>query len=198
MFLNFACFLLRALLSLRYKVKVTGLEKLTPDALNRKGGILFMPNHSAHMEPLLLFLLLWPRYKMRPLVVEYIYRMPILTPLMKLVNALQVPDFEMSVNQLKIRRGEKAMDNIVQELKKKQNFLVYPSGGLKRTAKEIIGGASGVHSILQKCPEANPVLIRTTGFWGSSFSPAIEGRTPDITKIIFQGIKTILKNGKHQ
>ncbi len=195
MFWNFACFLARALLSLRYKVKLVGLEKLTPEALNRKGGIIFLPNHTAHMEPLLLFLILWPRFKMRPLVVEYIYRKPILKPLMKIVDAMQVPDFEVSVNQLKIRRGEKVMNEIVEDLRKGRNFLVYPSGGLKRSAKEILGGASGVHSMLQKCPEANPVLIRTTGFWGSTFSPAIEGRTPDIAKIIFDGIKTILKNG---
>lgn len=195
MFWNFACFVLRAILSLRYKVKLVGLEKLTPKAFTRKGGIIFLPNHTAHMEPLFLFLILWPRFKMRPLVVEYIYRMPILTPLMKLVNALQVPDFEVSVNQIKIRRSEKAMDNIVSDLKKGRNFLVYPAGGLKRSAKEVLGGASGVHSMLQKCPEANPVLVRTTGLWGSTFSPAIEGRTPDIGKVIFQGIKTILKNG---
>jgi long-chain-fatty-acid--[acyl-carrier-protein] ligase len=195
MFWNFVCYVVRALLSLRYKVKVVGLEKLTPQAFNRKGGILFLPNHSAHIEPLLLFLILWPRYKMRPLVVEYIYRVPVLTPLMKIVNALQVPDFEASVNQIKIRRGEKAMDNIVQDLKQGLNFLVYPSGGLKRSAKEILGGASGVHAMLQKCPEANPVLIRTTGLWGSTFSPAIEGKTPDIGKMIFKGIKTIIKNG---
>ena len=192
---NFVCFLGRAILSLRYKIKLVGLEKLTPEALNRKGGILFLPNHSAHLEPLILFLVLWPRYKMRPLVVEYIYRKALLRPFMKIVDALQVPDFEASVNQLKIRRGEKVMNVIVEELRKGSNFLVYPSGGLKRSAKEILGGASGIHSIIQQCPEANPVLIRTTGLWGSSLSSAIEGRTPDISATIFRGIKKILKNG---
>ena len=195
MFWNFACFIFRAILSLRYKIKVVGLEKVTPDKLHRKGGIIFLPNHSAHMEPLFLFLLLWPRYKMVPLVVEYIYRKPILNPLMKLVHALQVPDFEVSVNQIKIRQSEKVMAQIVTRLNGGENFLIYPSGGLKRSAKEIVGGASGVHAILQQTPEANPVLVRTTGLWGSSFSPAIEGRTPDIAKMIYRGFKTILKNG---
>ena len=74
------------------------------------------------------------------------------------------------------------------------NFLIYPSGRLKRGPEEILGGASFVHTILQQCPEANVVLVRTTGLWGSRFSRALTGQSPDFAKILLEGFKIILKN----
>lgn len=58
----------------------------------------------------------------------------------------------------------------------------------------MIGGASGTYEILKECPNANVVLIRTTGFWGSSFSKAILGKSPPLGKTIVQGIKVLFKN----
>ena len=69
LFWDFVGFLIRAVLALRYRVEFRGLEKLTPEYLNRKGGILFLPNHPAHMDPLMIFSRIWNRYRMRPLVV---------------------------------------------------------------------------------------------------------------------------------
>ncbi|HEY4254888.1 MAG TPA: AMP-binding protein [Chlamydiales bacterium] len=184
-----------ALLSLRYSIEVRGLKEILQRPLKRKGGILFLPNHTAHMDPLFLFLLLWPHYRMRPLAVEYIYRLKILKPLMRLVRALAVPDFDSSVNSLKIRRGELVMQEIVKGLEQGDHFLLYPSGKLKMSGKEVIGGASGAHDLLQKAANANVVLIRTTGLWGSSFSRAIEGKTPSLPKVIWKGVKTLLRNG---
>ncbi len=183
-----------AVLSLRYRIEVRGLEKLTPDKLGRKGGILFLPNHTAHIEPLALFLHLWPTYRMRPLVIEYIYRLPLLRPWMRFVKALPIPNFDSSINQMKLRRAEKSIGAIAEGLKKKENFILYPAGRLKSTAKEVLGGASGTHALIQECPETNVVLIRTTGLWGSTFSRAIEGKSPDLNKAIWNGFKVILRN----
>lgn len=184
----------RAILSLRYKIEYRGLDQLTPERLNRPDGILFMPNHPAHMDPLINFVWLWPKYRMRPLVIEYIYRLPILQPLIKLVKALPVPNFDTSVNQLKIKKAEEAIQAIADGLKKRENFIVYPGGRLKNTGKEMIGGSSGAHALVEECPNANCVLIRTTGLWGSSFSRALLGRSPDLTPTLLHGIKVLLQN----
>jgi long-chain-fatty-acid--[acyl-carrier-protein] ligase len=182
-----------AILSLRYRIEVKGLKELKEKKWGR-GGILFLPNHPAHMDPLFLFILLWPRYRMRPLVIEYIFRLPFLRPFMNLVRALPIPNFDTSVNQIKIKKAEKAMREIADGLQAGQNFVLYPAGRLKSAGKEILGGASGTHGILQERPETNMVLIRTSGLWGSSFSRAIEGRSPDVAKTLMNGIKTVFKN----
>lgn len=184
----------RAILSLRYKVEVKGLEKLTPEALNREGGILFIPNHTAHIEALLNFLIFWPNYRMRPLVIEYIFNLPLLKKLHKLIGSISVPNFDTGVNEYKIRKAEKSIQEVDVGLKKGDNFLVYASGMLKSTGKELLAGASGTHELLQENKDANIVLIRTTGLWGSSFSRALVGRTPDLPNTLMHGAKVLFKN----
>lgn len=182
-----------ACLSLRYRIRVKGLEKFKASKLDK--GILFLPNHPAHMDPLFLFILLWPKYRMRPVVIEYIYRLSLLKPLMKLVGALPIPNLDTSVNELKIKKANTAIQAIADGLKSGKNFIVYPAGRLKSSGKEMIGGASGAHALAQECPDAQIVLIRTTGLWGSSFSRALLGRSPDLSETLWHGFKTLLKNG---
>jgi long-chain-fatty-acid--[acyl-carrier-protein] ligase len=187
-------FLLRTLLSLRYKVQVVGLEKLNPKSLNKKDGILFLPNHSAQIDPLILFSLLWPKYKMRPLVIDYMFQLPIARPWMKLIKALSIPNFDDSVNQWKMKEADVILQRVAGGLKGNENFILWPAARLKKTGKEILGGASGAHDLVRKCPESNVVLIRTSGLWGSSFSCALTGRQPYFPSTLWKGMKTLLKN----
>jgi long-chain-fatty-acid--[acyl-carrier-protein] ligase len=187
-------FLCRFVLSLRYRLEVRGMDTLSPERLKRGGGILFLPNHPAHMDPLMIMLLLWPKYRMRPLVIEYVYRQPWIRPLMKLVRALSIPNFETSINQMKIKKAEMAIGAIADGLRKGENFLLYPAGKLKSSGRELIGGSSGAHSLIEASPETNVVLIRTTGLWGSSFSRALLGKSPDLKKTIFHNLLVLLKN----
>lgn len=193
-FWSLFCSLSRAILSLRYRIRVKGMKNLCPEKLCKKGGILFLPNHPAHMDPLMITLFLWPRFRMRPLVIEYVFRQPWIRPLMKLVGALSIPNFETSINQIKVKKAEEAVQNIADGLNRNENFLLYPSGRLKNTGKELIGGASATHALLQACPDANVVLIRTSGLWGSSFSRALSGRSPDLKKTLFKNIFIAFKN----
>ena len=39
------------------------------------------------------------------------------------------------------------------------------------------------------------VLVRTTGLWGSRFSRALTGRSPDLNQTLWEGAKILLKNG---
>jgi long-chain-fatty-acid--[acyl-carrier-protein] ligase len=187
-------YFLRAVFSLRYRIEVRGMETLNAERLNRKQGILFMPNHTAHMDPPTLFVYLWPKFRMRPLETDYVFKMPFLKLMNHLVRAIAIPSFEHAVNEYKIKRAETAIREIAEGLKRGDNFIMYPSGGLKTSAKEVLGGASGAHELLKECPDANVVLIRITGFWGSSFSKALLGRSPNILTTLKQGFKTLLKN----
>lgn len=188
-------FFVRAALWFRYRIKVKGLEKLTPEALNRKGGVLFLPNHPAvFVDPSIVTLALWPRFPIRPMIVEYMYYLPGVYMLMRFLDALPMPNFVLTSNSLKKRKSEQMIQTVIDNLKHGQNFLIYPAGKTKQTALESIGGASGVPRILQDVPEANIVLVRVKGLWGSSFSRAITGSPPPMFPTIWQGVKHVFKN----
>lgn len=183
-----------AVLSIRYRIRVRGIENLNPKVLSKKGGILFLPNHPAEIDPVLLTLVLWGRYRAHPLVVEQFYYLKGAHYLQTLVGAIPIPDLAGVVNRWKQKKVEKCFNLIADGLKSGSNYLIYPSGRLKQAGEEVIGGASFAHNLVQECPEANIVLVRTTGLWGSRFSRALTGTTPDFGKVAWEGVKVVLKN----
>lgn len=185
---------LRMLIWLRYRIEIKGKESLSPQKLLKNRGVLFLPNHPAQTDALILFTLFYRKFRMRPLVVEYMYRNPLLRPFMKLTKALPIPNFDTAVNQLKLKQAKDSLGKIEEGLKTGGHFLLYPAGSLKSEGRELLKGSSAAHSLLQACPDINLILIRTTGLWGSSFSRALTGRSPDLGQMFAQGFKTILKN----
>jgi len=179
----------------RYRVKIKGLDTLTPEVLNKSGGILFLPNHpAAFVDPIVVSLAVWPRFPIRPMIVEYMYYLPGVHMLMRYLDALPIPNFEHSSNSLKKKKGDAVIQQMVQSLAKGQNFLIYPAGKLKVSSKEVVGGASAVHKVLQDVPQANVVLVRIKGLWGSSFSKAATGKTPPLFPTLWEGMKSCFKN----
>lgn len=181
--------------SLRYRITYKGLENLNPETLNKPGGVLFLPNHSClFIDPAAVSRGVWFKFPIRPLIIENQYYIPIVNTVMRFIDAIPVPDNEKSSNSMKRRRNEKVLQIVIEGLKNKQNFLIYPAGRLKETNQEVIGGASAVHTLLQQVPEANVVLVRSTGLWGSIFSKAFTERTPPFFPTIWKGFKIALKN----
>jgi long-chain-fatty-acid--[acyl-carrier-protein] ligase len=174
---------------------VKGLENLDRKNLNKPGGILFLPNHPAVLvDPVLVSVHAWRKVPLRPIIVEYMYNLPVVNFVMRHIDALPMPDFESSMNTVKRKQGEVAMSEMINGLKRGESFLIYPAGRLKKSSKEDIGGASGTHQIIHNAPEANVVLVRTKGLYGSMFSSALTGRTPPLFPTLLQGIKVVLKN----
>jgi long-chain-fatty-acid--[acyl-carrier-protein] ligase len=187
---------MRFALWFRYRVTIKGLDQINPHVLNKSGGVLFLPNHpTIFVDPTLITLAIWKKYPIRPVIVEYMYYMPLIHTVMRLMNALPIPNFVTSSNSLKKKRADKVLETMIEDLKHKENFLIYPAGKTKHQAKEVIG-ASGVHRIIQAVPEVNVVLVRTTGLWGSRFSRALTAghAPPPMFETIFWGIKKVLKN----
>jgi long-chain-fatty-acid--[acyl-carrier-protein] ligase len=180
----------RLLLSLRYRIKSIGLDRV-----EKGGGILFLPNHPAEIDPVIVLGLLWGKFCPAPVVVENFYELPLIKLGMKGVGALPIPDLDGSTNRWKMKQADKAARAVAERLKAGKNVLLYPSGRLKNSAEEQIGGASMVHTLVQEIPDLKIVLVRTTGLWGSQFSRALTGASPSPAKIVMSGLKTVLKNG---
>lgn len=163
--------------------------------MSRPGGVLFMPNHPAvFVDPLAAGLGAWSVYPIRPMVVEYMYYTPIAHQVFKFINAIPVPDFASSSNSIKKKRTEAVFDTVIKGLDQNENFMIYPAGKTKGQAKEIVGGASGIHRILSERPDTNIVLVRIKGLWGSKFSRYYTGRAANMGGVLKWGIGQVLKN----
>ena len=182
--------LFRFIISLRYKIKVTGMEKI-----GKQKSLIFLPNHPAEIDPVILCTQLWMPFRIRPIAVETFYHMPGINFVMRLMNTIPIPDLELGFSSYKLRRTENILKQSAECLRTGDNLLVYPAGGLMRSGREVLKGASGVHQLLNEAPDAIPVLVRTRGLWGSMFSTALtEGKTPEIGDVIKKGISIFLKN----
>ncbi|MGL4554517.1 MAG: AMP-binding protein, partial [Gemmataceae bacterium] len=183
--------LARVLLSLRYRVRVRGLEALA--GLGRGGKVLILPNHPGYTDPLLVLSRLGPTLQPRPLVFEGTFDTPVLWPLMKVIDALRVPDME-AASAAARQTAEGSVRAIIDGLNAGRNHILWPSGRLQRRGVEVLGGARALTDILDAVPDAEVVLVRTRGLWGSVFTFAYTGKLPDLTPRMLGGLGTLLAN----
>ena len=180
-----ACYwmLIRFLTRFRYRVRVEGLEKLR----NLRGPTLVMPNHVGLIDPPLVLSNIHIPGGLRPIVTTSMYRRPLLYPLMRLVNAIEVPEL---VGHSREARDQTLtmIDTVAAGLNRGDNFLIYPAGRIERRGIEEIGATRAVAELLRRCPQANIVLVRTRGLWGSIFSMAYTGDHPDLERCVLRAV----------
>jgi 1-acyl-sn-glycerol-3-phosphate acyltransferase/acyl carrier protein len=179
----------RPLTWLRYRVEIDGLDKLRAV----RGAALVLPNHPGHIDPVLVMTHLGGEVPLRPLVVSFMYRPPHLNPLMRFIDALEVPD--MVAHSASAREAvEPLIDTVVAGLDRGGKFLIYPSGKLERNGLEQIGSTRAVPDILAKRPDTTVVLVRTVGVWGSMTTFAIDGKEPNLIVRFVQAIGILAAN----
>ncbi|MEZ0295592.1 MAG: AMP-binding protein, partial [Candidatus Methylacidiphilales bacterium] len=179
----------KSLLWLRYSVTVHGKEKLN----GLKGPTLILPNHPGYIDPPLVTSNIWFPLHPRPVVYEDTAKNPVVYPMIVIANALLVPNLEQASSQAR-QQAEAMIDSVVEGMKKGDNFIIWPSGRLERTGKEILGASRAAADILARVPEANVVLVRTRGVWGSSFSFAQTAKLPNLAACIINGAGYVLAN----
>lgn len=181
----------RPLIALRYRVEIRGLDSVR--ARGRQ-GILFLPNHAALLDPVLLVVYLHPAFNVRPLADEHQIGRTAFGKLALLFGSRILPNLERSGVGARDRM-RKAIRDIAEGLKAGENILFYPAGHLKRGYLETIGSASGTETLVKAVPSARTVLVRLNGLWGSSFSIGATGEMPDIGPALARGVKHLLLNG---
>lgn len=184
----------RCLLSLRYRVRLEGLDILQAEvarARERGRGVLVLPNHPAFMDPALLCTHL-AAFDLRPLADSHQIRRPWLRPLAALTGCISLPDLRRAGLSARDRVRE-ALDSCAAALARGENVLLYPSGGLSRDGGTHLGGNSGAYRLLQAVPDCGLVLVRTRGLWGSSFSWA--SGEPVLGRVLLRGLVSLLCHG---
>ncbi len=183
----FLSWLLRLILSLRYRVRLHGLDQVKQLARTSPGKTLVLPNHPALVDPQILFSQLWPVLRMRPLVWEGNFKNPLMALLGKLINALMSPETG-TASAAARSQAEASVQAIAEGLHHNDNFILWPSGRLRRGEIEVLGGARALTEILKAVPDAKVVLVRTRGLGGSRFGWAYKAASPNLFTSILAGI----------
>ena len=175
--------LIHFLTRFRYRVRVEGSEKLR----GLRGPTLVMPNHPGLIDPPLVLANVRIPGGLRPIVTTSMYRKPLLYPIMRLVNAVEVPDL---AEQSRGAREQTLtmIDALAEGLDHGESFLIYPAGRMERRGYEEIGATRVVADLLERCPQVNLVLVRTRGVWGSIFSMAYTDKNPILERSVVPAI----------
>lgn len=184
-----AWFLVRTLLAGRYRIRVNGLEKAT----EAPGPYLVLPNHPGFVDPPLLLMRFWPRFRFRPMLLETNFRNPVLRPFVPLLRSIIVPDVDRASVEAR-SQAEAAVAAAVEALKAGDNVILWPTGRLSRDGAEHIGGNRSVADILAGAPNTTVILMRTRGIWGSRFSFAYKAVRPELVKELAKGMLLYLAN----
>jgi long-chain-fatty-acid--[acyl-carrier-protein] ligase len=179
----------RPLTRLRYRVEVRGLDQLR----ELRGPAIVLPNHPGHVDPVLVMTQLGGEMPLRPLVVSGMYQPFYLNPLMRFLNALEVPDL-VQVSHTARDRVEPLIRAVVDGLDRGGRFLIYPAGRIERNGLEQIGATRAVADILAQRPETPVILVRTVGVWGSMTTFAPTTCEPSLPKRFVQALGILAAN----
>ena len=184
------CLLGRGILALRYRVHIQGA------AIERRRatrGILFLPNHPALIDPVILIAHLHGKFGVRPLALADQIEAPVVRALANLLGVLRVPRLS-ELDEGSVKQVQRSIDLCIEALQRGENVLLYPAGRLMRHRLETLGGVSAAHHIISELPDIRVVLVRTTGLWGSSFGWA-SGRPPRLKDGLVGHVPQVLASG---
>jgi long-chain-fatty-acid--[acyl-carrier-protein] ligase len=190
MIIDFLFFMfVRFCLWLRYRVIVRGLREVQARG---KSGILFLPNHPALIDPVIVLSRLFPAFRARALADRKQIDRFFVRRLARRVNVLPIDNLaEIGSDPQTVRE---VIARCVEALRAGDNLVLYPAGHLLRSCREDLGGNSGVETILRELPDVRVVLVRTGGLWGSEFSWA-SGAAPKVSRVLRRGIGAMLTCG---
>ncbi|MBL7224065.1 MAG: AMP-binding protein [Candidatus Brocadiae bacterium] len=180
----------KCLLWLRYRIRVKGM-----DAVAARGtrGILFLPNHPALIDPIVVVTTLHKHFAPRPLADQDQVDRPGVRWAARRVGARPIPSVVTHGAQAR-EAVEQVLADCIEGLRHGENLVLYPSGHAYHQRLEDLRGNSAVHAILQALPEVRVVLVRQRGLWGSAFSRA-SGCEPQLGSVVKKAVKALLLSG---
>ncbi|MHC4637477.1 MAG: AMP-binding protein [Planctomycetota bacterium] len=180
----------KLVLSLRYRISINGTEAI---AAKGKEGILFLPNHPALIDPVILYAYLHGQFAPRGFgdkdqVDRFFIRF-----FARRWGVRTIPSMA-TYGPAARAEIERVLDESIEGLKRGENLLLWPAGRVYRSCRESLGANSSVERILRNFPDVRIVLVRTRGLWGSGFSWA-GGQEPKVLKVLGKGLLSLLSSG---
>ena len=150
-----------------YDVQVTGEELLRDDSTH-----LILPNHTAYIDPLILFSEEW-WLPISPMVDERFMRNAFFYHILSKADAIEVPDLNRSA--MSREDGAAAAGQLsriaINSLAAGKQLCFYPSGHVKTVDKEIIGNRRMAYEVCRELPDnVRVILCRMQGLESSRWS----------------------------
>ena len=155
------------LFRLHYDIRVTGEECLRDNSTH-----LVLPNHTAYVDPLILFSQVW-WLPIRPMADERLMRQKVGGYILRKADAIEVPDLNKSA--MTREEGASAAGQLsriaIESLAAGKQICFYPSGHVKTVDKEVIGNRRMAYEVCRELPEnVHVVLCRMRGLESSRWS----------------------------
>lgn len=155
------------LFRLHYDIQVTGEELLRDDRTH-----LVLPNHTAYVDPLILFSQVW-WLPIQPMSDELFMRHPVYGYILRKADAIEVPDLNKSA--MTREEGAQAAGQLsriaIDSLADGKQLCFYPSGHVKLVDKEIIGNRRMAYEVCHELPQnVRVILCRMRGLESSRWS----------------------------
>lgn len=155
------------LFRLHYDIQVTGEELLRDDRTH-----LVLPNHTAYVDPLILFSQVW-WLPIQPMSDELFMRHPVYGYILRKADAIEVPDLNKSA--MTREEGAQAAGQLsriaIDSLAEGKQLCFYPSGHVKLVDKEIIGNRRMAYEVCRELPQnVRVILCRMRGLESSRWS----------------------------
>ena len=150
-----------------YDVRVTGEELLRDNSTH-----LVLPNHTAYIDPLILFSEEW-WLPICPMSDELFMRHWFYGYILRKADAIEVPDLNKSA--MSREEGAQAAGQLsriaIDSLAAGKQICFYPSGHVKLVDKEIIGNRRMAYEVCRELPDnVRVILCRMRGLESSSWS----------------------------
>ena len=153
---------------LHYDIRVTGEELLRAGSTH-----LVLANHSAYVDPLLLFSEEW-WLPIRPLVDELFMRHWLYGRILRMADAIEVPDMQKANGdglKAKAEAASQLSRIAIDSLAEGKEICFYPSGHIKTVDREVIGNRRMAYEVCRELPEnVRVILCRMRGLESSRFS----------------------------
>ena len=187
-FSKILAFKIRLLLRFRYRISIKGSENLQTSS-----PVLILPNHQALIDPVILLSQIYRVSTAVPVVTERYFNIPVVKWYFKRIGAVSVSDLE------KGSRDTQVLTSITRSVYKgflrNNNILIYPSGQIAGQGYEKIFNKKSVYHIVQTIPDDVKIVgVRISGLWGSIWSKAKSGKSPDFFVQLLKGMFYVLAN----
>jgi len=186
---RFVSALFRFFLKRRYKVMFIN-EEIIRDSEAK----IFLPNHPALIDPIILTSFVYKYHHISPIITARYYRSALFRPVLKLIHAIPVAD--LSEGERDVNVYEKLAKSTLKELSEGHHALLYPGGQLTSQDSEKLFNKQGAFRLTSELPEHIKLIgVRISGLWGSRWSRAHTGKTPDFVNVFLKSLGYLLSRG---
>ena len=181
-------FKIRLLLRIRYRISIKGSE-----IIQNNSPVLFLPNHQALIDPIILLSQIYRFSTATPVISEKYFDLPLAKWYFRRLGAVRVSDLETGNRDTHVLKS--ITRSVFKGFRRNKNIVIYPSGQIAGQGYEKIFNKKAAYHIVGTIPENVQIVgVRITGLWGSMWSKAQTGKSPDFFIQLLKGIFYVLAN----